>query len=99
MKGYIKRLVSDTKWNKMKLTALQDFIHSDKYHDCDGMQGELLLKQEKIMSELVAVLEQRLNHEKQIHPDYFEDLPKDGWYQQELPFDEDDDGTNFVDGE
>lgn len=74
MKGYIKRLSQDIEKLEAKRQALVAFLENPR-EPINDKQRELLHNQEELMWKLHGVMELRLANEKEIHPDYFEDLP------------------------
>lgn len=76
MKGYIKRLSQDIEKLEFKRDRLANFL-TDPREEIDDEQTRLLNEQSALMGQLVEVMEQRLEYERKIHPDYFEDLPEE----------------------
>lgn len=74
MKGYIERLSQDIEKLEAKRQALVAFLENPR-EPINDKQRELLRNQEELMWKLQDVMESRLANEKEIHPDYFEDLP------------------------
>ena len=74
MKGYIKRLSQDIEKLDAKLQALVAFKENPR-EPINDKQYELFCKQGALMEQLLDVMKLRLANEKEIHPDYFEDLP------------------------
>lgn len=84
MKGYIKRLSQDIEKLESKRDCIVKFLANPR-EDVDVGQICLLNKQSGLMFRLVEVMKQRLEHERKIHPDYFEDLPEvDDCDEQEI---------------
>lgn len=73
MKGYIKRLSQDIEWLESKRDCIANFL-TDPREEIDDEQARLLNEQSALMGQLVEVMKQRLEYERKIHPDYFEDL-------------------------
>lgn len=73
MKGYIKRLSQDIEWLESKRDCIANFL-TDPREEIDDEQARLLNEQSALMGQLVEVMRQRLEYERKIHPDYFEDL-------------------------
>lgn len=76
MKGYIKRLSQDIEKLDAKMQALVAFRENPR-EPINDKQYELLCKQAGLMEQLLDVMKLRLANEKEIHPDYFEDLPEE----------------------
>lgn len=74
MKGYIKRLSQDIEKLEFKRDRLVNFL-IDPREEIDQTQSKLMNEQAKLMEQLLVVMNQRLEYERKIHPDYFEDLP------------------------
>jgi len=87
MKGYIKRLSRDIEKLVAKRQALSEFIQKPR-EEIDNKQFFLLAEQNQLMEKLEDVMKRRLDYEKEIHPDYFEDLQADEDPQTEFDFDD-----------
>lgn len=93
MKGYIKRLSQDIEKLEFKRDCIANFLNNPR-EECDQTQIKLLKEQGELMEQLLVVMKQRLEYERKIHPDYFENLAEevddaddcDG--QMDLPFEE-----------
>lgn len=75
MKGYIKRLSQDIEKLESKRDCIANFLMNPR-EEIDDEQARLLNEQSALMGQLVEVMKQRLEHEREVHPDYFEDLPE-----------------------
>ena len=76
MKGYIKRLSQDIEKLDAKRQALVSFLENPR-EPINDKQQELLRNQEELMGKLLDVMRLRLANERELHPDYFEDLPEE----------------------
>lgn len=76
MKGYIKRLSQDIEKLEFKRDRLANFLTSPR-EEIDQTQSKLMNEQGELMEQLLVVMKQRLEYERKIHPDYFEDLPEE----------------------
>lgn len=76
MKGYIKRLAQDIEKIKDKKGRLDEFFAYRAFKECDGKQVELLHKQQEIMEQLIAVMEERFKYELELHPQFEEEAEK-----------------------
>lgn len=76
MKGYIKRLSQDIEKLEFKRDCLANFLTSPR-EEIDQTQSKLMNEQGELMEQLLVVMKQRLEYERKIHPDYFEDLPEE----------------------
>lgn len=74
MKGYIKRLSQDIEKLEFKRDCIANFLTNPR-EEIDDEQARLLNEQSALMGQLVEVMKQRLEYEREIHPAYFEDLP------------------------
>ena len=75
MKGYIKRLSQDIEKLDAKRQAIVLFLENPR-EPINDKQQELLRNQEELMWKLLDVMKLRLANERELHPDYFEDLPE-----------------------
>ena len=76
MKGYIKRLSQDIEKLDAKRQSLVSFLENPR-EPINDKQQELLRNQEELMGKLLDVMRLRLANERELHPDYFEDLPEE----------------------
>lgn len=76
MKGYIKRLSQDIEKLEFKRDCIANFL-MDPREEIDQTQSKLMNEQGELMEQLLVVMKQRLEYERKIHPDYFEDLPEE----------------------
>lgn len=76
MKGYIRRLSQDIEKLDAKMQVLVAFKDNPR-EPINDKQYELLCKQAGLMEQLSDVMKLRLANEREIHPDYFEDLPEE----------------------
>ena len=76
MKGYIKRLSQDIEKLEFKRDCIANFLMNPR-EEIDDEQTRLLNEQSALMGHLVEVMRQRLEYEREVHPDYFEDLPEE----------------------
>ena len=75
MKGYIKRLSQDIEKLESKRDRLANFLNH-RYDEADQTQLKLMNEQGELMEQLLVVMKQRMEYERKIHPDYFEDFPE-----------------------
>lgn len=73
MKGYIKRLSQDIEKLESKRDCIVRFLANPR-EEVDVGQVCLLNEQSDLMGQLVETMKQRLEYERKIHPNYFEDL-------------------------
>lgn len=76
MKGYIKRLSQDIEKLEFKRDHLANFFTGPR-EEIDQTQSKLMNEQGELMEQLLVIMKQRLEYERKIHPDYFEDLPEE----------------------
>lgn len=76
MKGYIKRLSQDIEKLEFKRDCIANFLMNPR-EEIDDEQARLLNEQSALMGQLVEVMKQRLEYERKIHPNYFENLPEE----------------------
>ena len=76
MKGYIKRLSQDIEKLGAKRQAVVSFLENPR-EPINDKQQELLRNQEELMWKLLDMMRLRLANERELHPDYFEDLPEE----------------------
>lgn len=76
MKGYIKRLSQDIEKLDAKRQAVVSFLENPR-EPINDKQQELLRNQEELMWKLLGVMRLRLANERELHPDYFEDLSEE----------------------